>query len=174
MFSINSARAEQWPERQMLLSDRLAAVARYLVAYGLGLHAVGPRLFESLTAPDTDARARLFRAGVGLRSPLSYRDDASALADDAERQMRGPRDPVFERRMLLAHLRALLFQQAHDSAEDLRREKIDVTPADLRAALMLAVVYAKPKSELVPWHLDNSVVENMIEVVLDDYFGESR
>jgi hypothetical protein len=45
----------------------LAGAARYLIEFGLPLHQVGAKLYESLAALETDARSRLFRAGLGLR-----------------------------------------------------------------------------------------------------------
>jgi hypothetical protein len=156
---------------------RLLVAARDLLADGLSPSEIESRVFRALTAPpgpDLPARrAQLFRVGIGLSQPLP-RGEASDLADALGKALRGPRDAVFERRTLLAHLRGLLFQQAHDSAEGLRREGLEITSANLRAELMIAVVYAKPKSELVPWHLDSSIVERMIEVVVNDYFGGAR
>jgi hypothetical protein len=63
-------------------------------------------------------------------------------------------------------LRGLLFQQAHDSAGDLRRDSIEVTRENLKSALMFAVVYAKPKSDLVPWPLGDREASSMINVVV--------
>jgi hypothetical protein len=156
---------------------RLLSAAHDLLTEGLFPSEIECRVFRALTAPtgpDLPARrAQLFRVGIGLSQPLP-RSEASDLADALGKALRGPRDAVFERRTLLAHLRGLLFQQAHDSAEGLRREGLEITSANLRAELMIAVVYAKPKSELVPWHLDSSIVERMIEVVVNDYFGGAR
>jgi hypothetical protein len=153
---------------QSPVSGRLAAMAQHLIEFGLPPHQIGPKLFEHLVAPDTDARSRIFRAGLGVRGPRSRRE-ASALADYAERGVRGAPDLVFQRRILLGYLRGLLFQQCHDSAEDLRRDQVEVTPANLRTALTLAIVYARPRSSLVPWSVDERRVSRMIDIVVTDY-----
>jgi hypothetical protein len=161
-----------------LIIQRLLGAVVDLLPQGLAPHEIEQRIFGALTAPlgpDLPARrARLFRVSVGLPPEPLSRGEASRLADAIGRALRGPRDPVFERRMLLAHLRGLLMQQAHDSAEELRRDNIDVTPENLRSALMFATVYARPRSELWPCGVSDAEVKNMIMLVVDDYFGESR
>jgi hypothetical protein len=147
---------------------RLLAVGHHLVADGLLPSEAEMTVFNGLTA-DT-GRASVFRAGIGLDAPL-MRDPASRLADAIGRALRGPRDPDSERRWKLTYLRSQLFQAAHDAAEDLRRDGVEVTAENLRGALEFAVVYARPRSSLIPWEIDNAVVEQMIQVALTDYLA---
>jgi hypothetical protein len=69
---------------------------------------------------------------------------------------------------LLAHLRGLLTTEAHVVAYRLRREGLAPTAENIATALVLAVGTARPRSRLVPWHLDDVVVEKMIAIVSDD------
>jgi Toprim domain len=87
--------------------DRLVDVAHQLLGMGVRLHEIGPRFYDSLTG--SDDRARLFRAGLGLSAPLP-RGAASDLAAEVERQLRGPRDHVFAKQLVLAHLLNNLIQ----------------------------------------------------------------
>jgi hypothetical protein len=152
-----------------LLHERLLAVGRHLVDdQGLLPSEAECRVFIGLTA--LTPHALVFRAGVGLAEPLP-RGEASDLATAVGRALRGAPDRDFQRQLLLAHLRGLLMQNAHDSAEELRRGKSDITPENLRSALMFAVVYARPRSELWPSGVSDAEVEEMINVVVNDYFG---
>jgi hypothetical protein len=158
------------------VSGRLAAVAQHLIEFGLTLHQIGPKLFKHLIAPDDDARSRLFRAGLGLRGQRSRRE-ASALADHAERGVRGPYDHVFGRRFVLAHVRNRLLQAAHDQAESLRRDGVAVTRENLAMAMMMIITRTRRGCELI---LDNPLIgcsiEAMIEIATTDYFsgGDGR
>lgn len=133
------------PDARSLI-ERLVEVARVVVS-GLGLGAVGPALYDSLTG--TDDRARLFRAGLGLRGSLS-RDDASRLAEEVEHVLRGTRDHTFDKQMVLARLLDNLVQCAHDSAEELRAEGIPITAANLETKILFAVANSRPQSDIVP------------------------
>jgi hypothetical protein len=165
----NFAGDDQSPGAQ-LLSDRIVAVARLLVDFGLPLHQIGPKLFEHLTAPDADARSRLFRAGLGLRGQRSRRE-ASALADHAERGVRGPYDRVFGRRFVCAHARNRILQAAHDQAETQRPEGVAVTRDNLRLTMMMLVGRAKWTELVLRNPPIGCSVETMIEVATTDYFS---
>jgi hypothetical protein len=186
-FSIQKilTRSWRWPEYRptQRLSNQTTPIIKTLLIIGYDLLEQGldtpqieERFFSALTmpsGPDLPARrVRLFRSAIGSSGPSS-KDRASDLADAVARPLRGGSDLAFQRRMLLAHLRGLLFQQAHDSAGDLRRDSIEVTRENLKSALMFAVVYAKPKSDLVPWPLGDREASSMINVVVTDYFGQS-
>ena len=147
------------------VSGRLAAVAQHLIEFGTQLHQIGPKLFEHLVAPDTDARSRIFRAGLGVRGPRSRRE-ASALADYAERGVRGPRDYIFEKRLLVAHLLNQLMQCCCDGAEELREAGRPVTAVNLRRQLAFAVGNARPRSDIVPMGISALEVEQAIPDVV--------
>jgi hypothetical protein len=83
-------------------------------------------------------------------------------------------DPDFEARMLLAHLRWLLTDEAHSIVQRLERDGIPLGVENIAPMLMLAVRRARPRSRLVPWHLSNAVVERMIRVVTDALISEER
>jgi len=86
--------------------------------------------------------------------------------------LRGPPDLDFERQVLLANLLNNLVQAAHDAAEELRRDGIAVGAENLKSALMFAIVNARPRSSIVPWHLPDSIVEKTIYVAINYFFSE--
>lgn len=165
----DSIRENQDPDARSL-ADRLINVAQ-LVVSGLGLHAVGPALFERLTGRND--LAGLFRAGLGLRGPLS-RAEASGLADDAERQLRGPIDYTFGKRILLARLLDRLVQCAHDVAEELRAEGLALTAGNLETKLIFAVGFARPPSDIVPLGVTMLEVERAIPDAVRFYLDGAR
>ena len=96
------------------------------------------------------------------------------MTDAIMRALRGPADPDFSQSMIRARLLGSLLQAVFDAAEDARRERIGITRENLRTAVAFAVLYARPRSDLVPWHVDNSAVDAMLEVALDDYLGSQQ
>jgi hypothetical protein len=162
--------SEAAPAGYLGLARRLVEIGRDLLGQGLLPYEIESRIFRGLTAPSAERRIALFRAGLGLPGLLS-RDEAAALATAVWRALRGEPDRVLERRMLRAHLLHNLIQAAHDGAEELRRDGCAVTPENLKSALMFAVVYARPRSELRPWDLGDAEVEKMIAVAVNEYFG---
>lgn len=167
------------PPIDYAVASRLLAAARDLLAQELPLCAVETRIFAALAPPpdansSTANRARLFRTMmIGLPSPLP-KSEASAVTDAIMRALRGPADPDFSQSMIRARLLGSLLQAVFDAAEDARRERIGITRENLRTAVAFAVLYARPRSDLVPWHVDNSAVDAMLEVALDDYLGSQQ
>lgn len=78
-------------------------------------------------------------------------------------------DGAFARKMIVAHARQSLMQAGHEEAERLRRDGLAVTPENLKASLMVAVVDARPRSLLVPWITDDGIIEKLIAVVVRDF-----
>ena len=76
---------------------------------------------------------------------------------------------AFARKMIIAHARQSLMQSSHEEAERLRRDGLAVTPENLKASLMIAVVDARPRSLLAPWISDDRIVEKLIAVVVRDF-----
>ncbi|HUY28172.1 MAG TPA: hypothetical protein VMV27_12200 [Candidatus Binataceae bacterium] len=69
----------------------------------------------------------------------------------------GP-DHDFERKMLLAHLRANLDREALRCVAELRRDALPVNPANVEFRLSQRIVNARPRSAIVPWHLPDEIV----------------
>jgi hypothetical protein len=160
--------------------DRLLAVADDLLAQGLRPLEVESRLYESLSADPSKVsdvlkarRIRVFQRAVGLQGPLS-RDEASNLATAVWRALRGPPDLDLERRMIIAHTRWNLLNEARQLAIQMRREGTAVTPQNLASALILAISNARPRSAIVSWFLDNEVVDRLVTIVAADVAEEKR
>jgi hypothetical protein len=159
------------------LQQRLYTAAEALLRQGLPPAEIECRVFDFLASDPqklSDSlkvrRVRLFQAAMGLPGPLP-RDEASRLAEAARMALLGPPDLEFERRVLLGHLLHNLVQAAHDAAEEFRRDGIAVTHENLRSAVMIAVVNARPRSTVVPWNLPDSVVEKTIPVAVEYFFA---
>jgi hypothetical protein len=158
------------------IAARLLAVAQYL--RGLYPHEIEQRIFSGLTTPpgaDLPARrATLFRAGIGLAAPLP-KTQASNLAAAVARALRPPPDADFSRRFVLAHARRRLAQVAHDCAESMRRDDVEVTPDNLALALMTLITQSRRGCELI---LNNQLVgcsiETRITIAVADYFGSGE
>jgi hypothetical protein len=67
--------------------------------------------------------------------------------------------------MVLARLRWLLIKEGAQVEQRLRREGLTLCVQNIATGLLLAAGSAKPRSRLVPWHLDDTTVEKMIGVV---------
>lgn len=100
-----------------------------------------------------------------LASDYSHSRDASMSGGG---DFDGGVDAEFYKRMLLARLRWLLINEAAVIASRLQRDGITLTTESLAITLMQAVGSARPRSLLVPWHLDDATVERMVRVVSDD------
>jgi hypothetical protein len=79
----------------------------------------------------------------------------------------------FDRRMILARLRWNLTQNAHDIAERLRRDGLQINPENLRTELSFAIANAQPRSAIVPWHLPDAIVEKAIEFITREFTRRS-
>ncbi len=77
---------------------------------------------------------------------------------------------AFGRKMLIAHARQSLMQEAHAVAERRRRLGLVMTPENLKDELGFAVVDARPRSRLLPGISDSRIVEKLIAVTVRDFF----
>jgi hypothetical protein len=151
---------------------RLLMVGRYLIDDGLSPTEIEIDVFKGLTELDdlSSRRASVFRAGLGLCEPLSIRA-ASDLASAVARSLRGEPDRDFQRRFVLAHSRSRWAQASHDCGETLRRDGIDVTPANLEIGLMMLIGQSRRGCDLLLDQLPGCSIETRITIAVSDYFG---
>jgi hypothetical protein len=77
----------------------------------------------------------------------------------------------FDVKMILARTRNNLIEVAHQAAERLRRDRVTVNAESLRDSLIAEVAQAHPRSALVAWHIEDAVVERLINVAVRDFLG---
>jgi hypothetical protein len=75
----------------------------------------------------------------------------------------------FDRKMILARLRWNLETLAQRIAAELRADGFNLTGTNIADGLVFAVVKAKPRSAIVPWHLEDAVVEQAIRRVASQW-----
>jgi len=177
MQSIHPASSLSPESPSTSLQDRLHDGVEALLAQGLFPHEIECRFFTLLTADPAKSQdapgTRNFQTTIGLSAPLS-RDEASALAAAVVRALRSEPDRVFSYRMVIAHTRWNLLNEARRLASQMRREGVATTPQNLASALILAFGNAKPRSRVVSWFLDDDVVGQLITIVAADVAEEER
>jgi len=155
-------------------TSRLLAAARILIDEGLALFDVEARVFAGLTeAPGDDLpsrRAALFRAAVGVPAPLS-RSEASSLTTAIVRELRGARDSKFDHQYRLAHARGRLLQAAHDRAEEMRRDGVEITRDNLELRMMMTI--ASRGGEVILVNPIDVPIEDRVAIAVRDFFREA-